>query len=202
MNEWNLQHELSKKYIKEKFIFEHNEYDLVLWELMFPSWRINDNRGKWNEPSIDFIFYSEKKKEFLCVELKNVLKGKKNLLSAYYQTAHRTIKFIEQYNSNKITKARASCFKYPINERGGIEKNLAKINFDNNPNFRSILLANSFPKYYKEKFNNWNNLSFVDLKKESLEYSENKEIVRFNNLTEKQFSLLALPIKAQLILES
>lgn len=199
MNEWELQHKLSKKYRKEKFILEQNKYDLVLWELMFPSWKINDNRGKWNEPSIDFIFYSEKKSEFLCIELKNRILGHKNLLTAFYQATHRTILFIEQYSVFKIEKARDFCFSNAILARGGINEKLKKISFDKNPTFRRMLMASSFPKNYEEKINYWNNLSLLNLKNENVKYSKNREIKRFNALSENQFSLLSDPLSTVLI---
>ncbi len=194
MNEWQLQHELSKKFREEKFLFENCEYNLVLWELMFPSWEINDNRKKWDEPSIDFIFYSEEKNEFLCVELKDQIKGKKNLLSAYYQTTQRTILFTKQYKKNKMIQARNLCFESAIDERGGITENQYKINFRENPIFRRVLMAYSFPNNLQKLIDLWNNCSLERLKHESKEYSTTKEIDRFNQLTQKQFLLLNQPL--------
>ena len=81
MNEWELQHYLTKKWRNKNLIYNQFEYHLVCWELMFPSWDINDKRTKWNEISIDFILYSLELSEFLCVELKNII----CLLSDYPQ---------------------------------------------------------------------------------------------------------------------
>ena len=80
ITEWELQNHLTKKWRKNNFFHNGTEYILVCWELMFPSWDINDKRAKWNEISIDFILYSIDLKQFLCVELKNNLKGKKTII--------------------------------------------------------------------------------------------------------------------------
>ena len=85
MNEWELQDHLSTKWRAGNFIFNDFEYQLVCWELMFPSWLINNNKSKWNEVSIDFILYSTELSQFLCVELKNKISGKQKLLSGYCQ---------------------------------------------------------------------------------------------------------------------
>lgn len=111
---------------------------------MFPSWAINDKRGRWNESSIDFIFYSEQINQFLCIELKNEIKSRKELLSAFCQTTQRTIKFLQQYSINKIKSARQACYMNSVIERGGAE-NPSAINFQMYPNVRRVLVANSFP---------------------------------------------------------
>ena len=90
MDEWKLQEYLTKKWRKQNLVFEGSDYRLVCWELMFHSWEINDNRAKWDEISIDFIFYSIELAEFLCIELKNIIKGRRKLLLAYCQASQRT----------------------------------------------------------------------------------------------------------------
>jgi hypothetical protein len=53
---------------------------------------INNNKKKWNEVSVDFILF-DGKEAFLCLELKNEIRGKKALLSAYCQAFHRVYFF-------------------------------------------------------------------------------------------------------------
>ena len=59
MNEWELQHYLTKKWRTENLNYNGFEYQLVCWELMFPSWIINRKRNKWNEISIAPLLATE-----------------------------------------------------------------------------------------------------------------------------------------------
>ena len=190
MNEWELQHYLTKKWRKENFYYNGYEYHLVCWELMFPSWDINDKRTKWNEISIDFILYSIELSEFLCVELKNILKGKKNLLSAYCQATQRTIHFIEQYNVKKLNRARKLCHTSSINERGGINSKIDEIKFSKKPSIKRVLMAKSFPSNASDFIDYLNILNSNELQNEYSIYSTNKEFERFNFITDEQFKLV------------
>ena len=102
MNEQELQEILSSNWRQNNLEYSFDEFRLICWELMFPSWSINDNKRKWNEKSIDFIFYSENSETFICGELKNKIKDRKNLLAAYCQTVQRSIRFNQQYSPLKM----------------------------------------------------------------------------------------------------
>lgn len=145
---------------------------------MFPSWEINSKLSKWNENSIDFIFYSEKLNSFLCVELKNELKTPKSMLSAYCQTTERTSKFIKQYEINKIIKARKTCFENATEERGG-KSEIDNLNFKANPVVKRILLANKFPNEYSKIITKWNEMNFNNLVELINNYSTTKVFQRF-----------------------
>ena len=190
MNEWELQHYLTKKWRNKNLIYNQFEYHLVCWELMFPSWDINDKRTKWNEISIDFIFYSLELSEFLCVELKNIIKGKKELLSAYCQTTHRTIHFKEQYDIKKLNRARKQCHLSSINERGGEESTIHEIKFSKKPSIKRVLMAKSFQSNASEFIGYLNSLNRSELQNEYSIYSTNKEFERFNAINEEQFNLI------------
>ena len=190
MNEWELQHYLTKKWRKDNLYYNGFDYHLVCWELMFPSWDINDNRTKWNEISIDFILYSTELNEFLCVELKNIIKGKKNLLSAYCQATQRTINFIEQYDVKKLNRARKLCHISSINERGGVEPTIDEIKFSKKPVIKRVLMAKSFQSNASEFIDYLNSLNRSELQNEYSIYSTNKEFDRFNAIEEEQFNLI------------
>ncbi len=157
---------------------------------MFPSWDINDKRTKWNEISIDFILYSIELSEFLCVELKNILKGKKNLFSAYCQATQRTIHFIEQYDVKKLNRARKLCHTSFINERGGIDSTIDEIKFSKKPAIKRVLMAKSFQSNASEFIDYLNALNRSELQNEYSIYSTNKEFERFNAINEEQFNLI------------
>jgi|ETNmetMinimDraft_9_1059917.scaffolds.fasta_scaffold94807_1 hypothetical protein len=190
MNEWELQHYLTKKWRTENLNYNGIEYQLVCWELMFPSWIINRKRNKWNEISIDFIFYSIKLSEFLCVELKNSISGKKNLLSGYCQATQRSINFIDQYDIVKLTNARRLCYSDSIKERGGKITLIDDINFSNNPVVKRVLMAQKFPLKANETIKYWNSLNRLEIRQEISKYVANREFERFNKMSEKQFDLI------------
>ena len=190
MNEWELQHYLTKKWRNNNLIYNQFEYHLVCWELMFPSWDINDKRTKWNEISIDFILYSIELSEFLCVELKNIIKGKKELLSAYCQTTHRTIHFKEQYDIKKLNRARKQCHMSSINERGGEVSTINEIKFSKKPSIKRVLMAKSFQANASEFIGYLNSLNRSELQNEYSIYSTNTEFERFNAINEEQFNLI------------
>ena len=62
----------------------------VAWELMFPSWAINWFRGKWNEPSIDFVFADEVGGVY-SFEFKPVVAGPGDSWRALAQATHRAV---------------------------------------------------------------------------------------------------------------
>jgi len=190
MNEWELQDHLSTKWRAGNFIFNDFEYQLVCWELMFPSWLINNNKSKWNEVSIDFILYSTELSQFLCVELKNKISGKQKLLSGYCQATHRAVNFIEQYDSEKMNKARRVCFSESSFGRGGKETIPEDINFSNNPVVKRVLMARKFPSIVNDAINHWDSLNQLEIKQEISKYAVNKEFERFNAMTEEQFNLI------------
>ena len=187
MNEWDLQHYLSVKWREENLIVEGNEYELVCWELMFPSWRINDKHGKWDEKSVDFIFYSTSLNEFICVEIKNLIRGRKELLSAFCQVTQRTIEFIEQYDSRKMSNAHILCFENASKERGGINYNKGNLTFGVNSEIKRLLIANKFPANAEAELSQWNKFSLQSIKEETKKYKSTLEFNRFSQLTEEQF---------------
>ena len=178
MNEWDLQKEISKKFRYNDFCFQNSQFKLVCWELMFPSWRINDKNRKWNETSIDFIFYSEEINTFLCVELKNNIKSKKKLISAFCQTTDRAIKFLKEYSTSKIEKAYSECKKFASIERGGQQETFT-FSFHETPNLKRVLIANSFPINYKSYIKMLNKFSQEEIINLISQYAENKEFKRF-----------------------
>ncbi|MBL0317560.1 MAG: hypothetical protein IPP69_18090 [Flavobacteriales bacterium] len=110
MNEWQLQDQLTISWIHNPPIIEGRVFDVVAWELMFPSWKINENKKKWNEVSVDFILF-DRDQTFLCLELKNEIKGRRALLSAYCQALSRTHLFEEQYNPERMRSAHLELFR-------------------------------------------------------------------------------------------
>ncbi len=190
MNEWELQHLLTERWRRNKFEFDSENFDLVCWELMFPSWGICDKNRNWGEKSVDFIFFAPDSNRLLVCEIKNIIKGRKDFLSAYCQTIERTSCFTAQYSADKMKDAMKECYHFAINERGGPQLEVPNILFPTNPKIEMILLAIDFPKKSLGEFDNWNTISLFNLQAETQKYSTNNEFKRFQNLTSKDVDQL------------
>jgi hypothetical protein len=190
MNEWQLQHALTKMFREKKFKYKDDIYELVCWELMFPSWEINNKYGKWTEKSIDFIFYCETTNTFLCCELKNLIKTRKELLSAYCQTIDRTVSFTNSYKPERAMNAMKICFENSILERGGSTKHSLPFEFSAAPNIQMLLLCWQINEKLLDDFRNWNEMNHASLAIETSAYKPNKEFTRFQCLNQNDLVLL------------
>lgn len=187
MNEWELQHCLTQSWRQSsKIMISGLSCRLLCWELMFPSWKINDNRAKWNECSIDFIFLTEDYR-IVCFELKNKIKGKKNLLSAFCQISHRSLNFISGFNREKLYKSCIDCRKDAILERSVVNDvfDLDIESIPENPKVISVIGAVDFPDDSNELINHWSSLDHADIVNICNRYKPNREFLRFKELEEK-----------------
>lgn len=190
MNEWDLQKKLTKEWSNTGINVEGKNYDLICWELMFPSFRINNNKKLWNEKSIDFIFYSQENETFICCELKNKIKNKKELLSAYCQVVQRATLFSKHYSIEKINFARRECFQNDCLNRVEKIRELFDIGFSKYPKIKTLIVASSFPELYKINVKNWNVIQVEELKKELTYYKENMEFIRLMDLINTDSNLI------------
>lgn len=178
MNEWQLQDQLTTEWIQNPLTFEGMAYELVACELMFPSWKINNNKKKWNEVSVDFILF-DREQTFLCLELKNEIKGKRALLSAYCQTLTRTHLFRQQYNPERMRSAHLSCFNKAESYRiQSLNAFLVEFIFPSQMEVIPVLAARKFPKGAEEMIQNWSSMSAQDFHAELERYSNMKEMER------------------------
>jgi hypothetical protein len=162
MTEWELQDHLTVQWINSPLQFQGTTYYLVAWELMFPSWEINNNKKKWNEVSVDFILF-DGKETFLCLELKNEIKGKKALLSAYCQAMHRTHLFRNLYTPDKMLIAHQICFSKEDSYRiRNVTFNQRITPFPENPIVLPILAAMKFPVAAENMIAEWAQMSASD----------------------------------------
>lgn len=178
MNEWQLQDQLTAAWIQNPPIIEGRAFHLVAWELMFPSWAINEKKRKWNEVSIDFIAF-DGHQTFACIELKNEIKGKRALLSAYCQALHRTHLFKTQYAPSKMSEAQFQCFNpadsYRIQSVQFENKTFA---FPHSPIVKPILAARKFPEHSEQLINDWSQMSDSEFRECLLGYAQVKEFRR------------------------
>lgn len=90
MTEWQLQHALTNHWATSGVKHGDERLMLVAWEVMFPSWKINDAGHEWNEPSIDFIAIDTAGR-LVAIELKTVVRGVKPAWAVLCQVTHRAI---------------------------------------------------------------------------------------------------------------
>lgn len=178
MNEWQLQDILTLRWIQNPLSIDDKPFHLVAWELMFPSWQINENKKKWNEPSIDFIAF-DGHETFACIELKNEIKGKRALLSAYCQVLHRAHLFKAQYAPSKMLAAQTQCFNPADSYRiQSVQFKQPAFLFPQSPIVKPILAARKFPEHSERLINDWSQMSEDEFRDCLLWYKQGKEFRR------------------------
>jgi hypothetical protein len=197
MTEWELQDQLTLQWIDKPLLFNGVEYFVVAWELMFPSWQINENSKKWNEKSVDFIMF-DGISTFLCLELKNEIKGRQALLSAYCQAMHRTRLFKSQYRPSLMKNAHNACFdrnnSYRIQQIDEIKRDF---NFPAKADFQCVLAAAKFPANAAESFQEWRRMTKEQLFYMMDKYKRNKanqEIWKYAEMEWRMDHCSILPI--------
>jgi hypothetical protein len=109
ITEWDLQYLLTTRWAAEGLRINGSHHCLVAWEVMFPSWRINDSRAYWAEPSIDFLVADESF-NLTVVELKRNIAGIKPCWLALSQVTHRAAELLRSITLQKIENAYLSCW--------------------------------------------------------------------------------------------
>jgi len=107
-NEWRLQDECTKEWSENGLhISGIGQLTLVAFEVMFPSWRINEKRKPPWTPSIDFLFLNETN-QFVLLEMKyNPSPGK--LLKALCQVSTMAIQVQNSFTKERLTSAHSAC---------------------------------------------------------------------------------------------
>lgn len=74
-----------------------------------PSWRINDSRSHWNEPSLDFLL-ADKDLNLVVVELKREVLGVVPAWRVLSQVTHRRLLVVDTETKDLIERAWRSCW--------------------------------------------------------------------------------------------
>lgn len=109
MTEWELQSTLTERWASEGLKINDCLQFLVAWEVMSPSWRINDAKIYWSEPSIDFIF-ADKHMTLTAVELKRKISGIKPGWLVLSQVTHRVVELLRTISQEKLESAYMACW--------------------------------------------------------------------------------------------
>lgn len=109
MNEHELQWRLTERWTAEGLQINGRRHFLVAWEVMSPSWRINDARKYWAEPSADFLLTDEQMR-FTIVELKRGILGVKPCWLVLSQVTYRAVALSRTMSQSKLEQAYVACW--------------------------------------------------------------------------------------------
>ncbi len=104
MNEWQLQRALTERWHADGVSVSHERQFLVAWEVMTPSWRINDAGRYWSEPSIDFLV-ANADGVLTAIELKTSIRGLKPAWRVLCQVTHRAALLRRTFSRENLERA-------------------------------------------------------------------------------------------------
>lgn len=106
--EWSLQKRLTTEWLSRDTVVLHDEpLLLAAWEVM-TSYRINDARHRWNEPSIDFLFLDQAGR-MVALELKRDIRTPREAWSVLCQVTHRAHVLAAGYEQARLEAAYIEC---------------------------------------------------------------------------------------------
>lgn len=108
LTEWELQDRLTRLWLRDGVEIGGDRQMLVAWEVMTPSWGINDAHGKFDEPSIDFLVV-DRSGRLMAVELKRVVPGIRPAWRALCQVTHRAVLLERTFSPDRLEGAYRAC---------------------------------------------------------------------------------------------
>ena len=108
MDEHDLQRILTKQWWECGLRIDDRPQMLVAWEVMLPSWDIN-NPKNFGEPALDFLVVDDEM-HFTVIEVKNRLAGVKPMWQTMCQVTHRSVLLSQHFSSEKLNDAHAACW--------------------------------------------------------------------------------------------
>jgi hypothetical protein len=107
--EWEMQEKITHHWITNGAAINGKKLFLVAWEVMVDSWGINDSKGHWNEPSIDFFFLDQMGQVWL-MEMKRYVKSPRDVWEALCQVTHRAVALMKTYSFEKLESAFSAAY--------------------------------------------------------------------------------------------
>lgn len=107
--EWELQVQLTRRWAADGAVVLERRHLLVAWEVMAPSWGINDSRGRWNEPSVDFLLI-DASGQLRALELKRTLATAQQAHAAGVQVTHRALRLSRTFSVERLRIAHDECW--------------------------------------------------------------------------------------------
>ena len=106
--EWALQKRLTNHWLRDDLVILDGEpLFLAAWEVM-TSYRVNDARRHWSEPSIDFVFLDAAGR-MVMVELKREVRTPLDAWSVICQVTHRAHVLASGYSASRLEGVYRDC---------------------------------------------------------------------------------------------
>jgi len=122
----------------------------------------------------------------LCLELKNIIKSRRALRSAYCQVSHRTTLFKVQYNPTKMGNIYQNCFDRSVSYRVKESTSLSRqFNFPEKAIVIPVLEKVEIPVPSTEMIGGWNKMVWETFIFELYKNTKNKEINRMIDLAKR-----------------
>lgn len=109
VTEWQLQEALVGRWLSDGVLIDGRRQFLVAWEVMVPSWRINDAHQYWAEPSVDFLL-ADADGRLTFLELKREVAGVKPCWRVLCQVTHRALAGVRSMSATALESAHHQCW--------------------------------------------------------------------------------------------
>jgi hypothetical protein len=109
MTEWQLQEHLTRRWEEDGIVLPGGELlQLVAWEIMVKTRRVNDAHRHWNESSLDFLAVDRARRP-VAIELKMRLTGTVRVWRAVCQVTARTLALAASGSDERLSSVRQAC---------------------------------------------------------------------------------------------
>lgn len=107
--EHHLQKLLTARWLSAGIPIGEEVLTLVAWEVMLPSWRINDAHRGFGQPAVDFLGV-DSQGGLVAIELKRRIGGEKAALRAACQVSHQVALIDQSKSLDCLAQAHEACF--------------------------------------------------------------------------------------------
>ena len=199
MSEHDLQEQLTATWVHQPpKVNGLGELTLLAWEVMFPSWKINDKWTRFGEPAADFIFLTDSS-DFVLVEIKAKALTKGTLWKAMCQVSHQAVLFAETYNIGRMISAVSACnagAKGRVFRSGISPERLKELLVQKNANVSPMriirtIAAPGFPKTAESELKAFNSGTHSDIVKFVSEYAQKGMFGRFSKVSPAAFQTIS-----------
>ena len=109
MTEWQLQERLTSHWATNGIVLPSGDsLQLLAWEVMAPSWQVNDAHGHWGSPALDFLAVDRAGRP-VAIELKKKLRGELHTWRAVCQVTELALRLARCASIDRLERVRAAC---------------------------------------------------------------------------------------------
>jgi hypothetical protein len=109
MTEWDLSRMLTKQWVEDGLVLDGTRNMLVGWEVMLPSWSVNDPAKFGAEPSLDFLVADEHLR-LTVIELNRSISGAKPAWQVLCQVTHLASELSRTWSADNLEFAYDACW--------------------------------------------------------------------------------------------